>query len=242
MKGWLEGERGRYRLGELLVSDEGLNIYLAAEAIYDSQERYIATFIALTKFDPRFVNTPKAILDGVLVPELPPPQPWPFLKFSIASGARRYKVCQAPPPPRRPLPHFGWYARVKRCMDSLPREVVGPKSRRRLSHYDSGTLLRYDTDGPVGLFFEVSVVDLKPPMPPRSGNFPPKVRRALLEAAGYKCQRCGSTESLQVDHIEPLWEGGEPTFENGQVLCRVCHLQKSKDEGSLGADNWTVYG
>ncbi len=215
------------------MSEEGLNIYMAAEVAFESQDTYIATFIALTEFDPRFERPPTAILGSVLIPELPPPQPWPFLKLSIASRARRYKVCQAPPLPLRPLPYLRWHGRVKACMNSLPREVVGPKSRRLLRHCDSGVFLRYDGSVPVGFFFEVSMVGLKPPRPPRGGNFPLKVRQALLEAARHKCQRCGSTERLEADHIEPLWLGGEPTFENGQVLCRVCHLRKSKEEGSF---------
>lgn len=52
-------------------------------------------------------------------------------------------------------------------------------------------------------------------------------KRALLERAGGKCEQCGSTEQLEFDHVIPRHMGGKGTLENGQVLCRACHLFKT---------------
>jgi len=38
-----------------------------------------------------------------------------------------------------------------------------------------------------------------------------------------ECQRCGSSEDLEIHHIIPNSEGGEDTRENLAVLCRPCH-------------------
>ena len=227
--GWLEGKRGYYRLGELLTRDGHCEVYLASESTLEDQERYLATFVVLVRFNPLLENPTEPVLSSYLTPGLPYPQPWSFLI------TYKYKVCLAASPPGADL-----YPRVrdsnerlKALVKTLPRELVGPKTRRKLILADSGVVLHYEAEIPVGACFEVYVVGLKPPKPPRVGNFSPVVRLALLEAAGYKCQECGSPERLEVDHIEPLWQGGEPTFENGQVLCQTCHLRKSKSEGSL---------
>lgn len=44
------------------------------------------------------------------------------------------------------------------------------------------------------------------------------------------CKRCGETDRLEVDHITPIFLGGDNSLENLQVLCRSCHSFKSKED------------
>jgi hypothetical protein len=64
----------------------------------------------------------------------------------------------------------------------------------------------------------------------RADNFPRGVRNHLLRASGGRCQQCGSTERLEVDHVVPARQGGRPEAANGQVLCWSCHRDKSARE------------
>ena len=61
-------------------------------------------------------------------------------------------------------------------------------------------------------------------------EFPRKVKAAAhLRAAG-KCEACGAklkTGEGEVDHKKEAGDGGEPILENAQVLCRVCHGEKT---------------
>lgn len=66
-------------------------------------------------------------------------------------------------------------------------------------------------------------------------------RRAAWLAANGPCQRCGSWERLEVDHIDPakktifnsarLWDYSEKKrteeLANCQALCHVCHKKKT---------------
>lgn len=52
-------------------------------------------------------------------------------------------------------------------------------------------------------------------------------RQRILERDGYKCQQCGSTEHLCIDHILPVSRGGDSSDENLQVLCFSCNTKKS---------------
>ena len=57
-----------------------------------------------------------------------------------------------------------------------------------------------------------------------------RVRRRVLDAAGWRCQACGGYGN-EVDHIVPLERGGamyDPA--NLQVLCRGCHIAKTLAE------------
>jgi 5-methylcytosine-specific restriction endonuclease McrA len=48
----------------------------------------------------------------------------------------------------------------------------------------------------------------------------------LLEQAGHKCMKCGSTEKLTLDHVIPLARGGKHHISNAQVLCMPCNGKK----------------
>ncbi|MBA2404178.1 MAG: HNH endonuclease [Bdellovibrionales bacterium] len=41
-----------------------------------------------------------------------------------------------------------------------------------------------------------------------------------------KCQNCGSTYALEVDHIHPFAQGGKTKPENLQLLCRPCNQRR----------------
>ena len=61
-------------------------------------------------------------------------------------------------------------------------------------------------------------------------EFPRKVKAAAhLRAAG-KCEGCGAklkAREGEVDHKKEAGDDGNPTLENAQVLCRVCHAEKT---------------
>ena len=73
-------------------------------------------------------------------------------------------------------------------------------------------------------------------------------RNARVKAsAGYICNHCGIVtypENLEVDHIQPIYQGGADSNENLQVLCVDCHKDKSADEmrkaRRIGVDGWPV--
>ena len=56
------------------------------------------------------------------------------------------------------------------------------------------------------------------------------VRRSILDARRC-CQKCGSFDRLEVDHIVPESEGGSALdLANLQVLCHSCHKEKTRQE------------
>jgi 5-methylcytosine-specific restriction endonuclease McrA len=62
---------------------------------------------------------------------------------------------------------------------------------------------------------------------------------ALVKAKGEKCAECGDTPQrkasghlpLTVDHIQSLSNGGDNDLSNMQLLCKPCHVMKSRFEG-----------
>lgn len=51
-------------------------------------------------------------------------------------------------------------------------------------------------------------------------------RPALIAQYGEKCQHCGATERLFIDHIIPLSKGGTNDYANLQLLCHSCNSKK----------------
>lgn len=51
------------------------------------------------------------------------------------------------------------------------------------------------------------------------------IKKEVLIRDGYKCQMCGNTNKLQVDHIQPWSEYVELRFDikNCRTLCQKCH-------------------
>jgi len=56
-----------------------------------------------------------------------------------------------------------------------------------------------------------------------------QVRREVFKRAGHKCENCGSTYALEVDHIHPRALGGLSTPENLRLLCRSCNQRAAID-------------
>lgn len=52
------------------------------------------------------------------------------------------------------------------------------------------------------------------------------LKQQVLEAAGYRCQRCHRRHRLTVDHIVPRVIGGGNHLANLQCLCKRCNKQK----------------
>lgn len=67
-----------------------------------------------------------------------------------------------------------------------------------------------------------------------------EARYPILERDGYQCQECGSTQDLDVHHIQARKDGGDDSPENLITLCKGCHA-KTKSWGRKGktqsADN-----
>lgn len=67
-------------------------------------------------------------------------------------------------------------------------------------------------------------------------EFSRKVKAQICLRAGGRCEDCSAKLKIgegEVDHILPVIFGGEPTIENGRLLCKVCHkIKTGKDIGS----------
>jgi hypothetical protein len=61
-------------------------------------------------------------------------------------------------------------------------------------------------------------------------------REAVFERDGQKCVRCGSDDSLQVDHILPQSCGGPHVMENLRTLCRSCNAGRPVAGKALDED------
>lgn len=61
-------------------------------------------------------------------------------------------------------------------------------------------------------------------------------RIKVLERDDYKCVECSSTENLTVDHIKPfsLFPELRLDINNGQTLCRPCHVKTPTWGGRVG--------
>src|SRR4051812_13450841 len=53
-------------------------------------------------------------------------------------------------------------------------------------------------------------------------------RKAALARDSYRCQECGSSEHLEVHHIQPLYLGGTHALPNLQTLCYPHHRAKHR--------------
>jgi 5-methylcytosine-specific restriction endonuclease McrA len=51
-------------------------------------------------------------------------------------------------------------------------------------------------------------------------------RRAVLARDGFRCQYCGSTRHLTLDHVIPRSRGGNDSWENVVTSCAPCNVRK----------------
>ncbi len=56
------------------------------------------------------------------------------------------------------------------------------------------------------------------------------IRAEVMERDGHKCVRCSSHERLEIDHIQPISQGGTGEKENLQVLCVSCNRKKRAEQ------------
>lgn len=52
------------------------------------------------------------------------------------------------------------------------------------------------------------------------------IRSLVFSHFGYKCNMCGKSSSLTIDHITPVVSGGLDILENLQPLCKSCNSSK----------------
>ena len=56
-------------------------------------------------------------------------------------------------------------------------------------------------------------------------------RREILERDRHRCVKCGKAGMLEVDHVQSIADAGEVwDNDNLQVLCRGCHIEKTRSE------------
>lgn len=63
----------------------------------------------------------------------------------------------------------------------------------------------------------------KAPAPDIKRRITVQMRKQVWQQAQSKCQNCGSTHALQVDHIHPKSVGGSNGLANLRLLCRPCN-------------------
>ena len=63
----------------------------------------------------------------------------------------------------------------------------------------------------------------------RTTGFTYDLRNKVIKRDG-KCVKCGSIERLEVDHVKPLYKGGNNALKNLQTLCNKCHKVKTKED------------
>ena len=57
-------------------------------------------------------------------------------------------------------------------------------------------------------------------------RIPAAARAYVFERDHHKCQKCGATEDLTIDHIIPLALGGSNDLSNFHTLCQSCNSSK----------------
>ncbi|MEB3198431.1 MAG: HNH endonuclease, partial [Candidatus Sericytochromatia bacterium] len=57
-------------------------------------------------------------------------------------------------------------------------------------------------------------------------SVPQRIRALVMARDGHKCTACGTAQHLELDHIVPVSQGGNPEPDNLQVLCRQCNRRK----------------
>jgi hypothetical protein len=50
-----------------------------------------------------------------------------------------------------------------------------------------------------------------------------RLKREVWRRSNSRCNNCGSTFALQIDHVKPIALGGTTTLENLRLLCRSCN-------------------
>lgn len=70
------------------------------------------------------------------------------------------------------------------------------------------------------------------------------LRNQVVARDGYRCVKCGARRRLEVDHIEPVEQGGTDAMSNLQTLCFSCHVTKTRHEAEVtwrGSEDWREF-
>ncbi|PKP20371.1 MAG: hypothetical protein CVU05_09310 [Bacteroidetes bacterium HGW-Bacteroidetes-21] len=67
----------------------------------------------------------------------------------------------------------------------------------------------------------------------RNRHIPERILITVFERDKGRCVLCGSTDSIEYDHIIPFSKGGSNDSENIRVLCRKCNRKKSNNIGLI---------
>lgn len=57
-----------------------------------------------------------------------------------------------------------------------------------------------------------------------------RIRGIVLDRDDYTCAQCGSTERVQVHHIQALADGGDNRADNLITLCYKCHMKEHEGQ------------
>ena len=60
----------------------------------------------------------------------------------------------------------------------------------------------------------------------RSTYLNKEIKKEVLEKYKHTCQKCGSKDRLEIDHIIPVSKGGRDCISNLQILCKTCNVKK----------------
>ena len=64
-----------------------------------------------------------------------------------------------------------------------------------------------------------------------------RLRLKMLDAAGWRCKICHKAGRMEMDHVQPVSQGGKWWSEgNLQILCRPCHFQKTGTENRTNSE------
>lgn len=78
-----------------------------------------------------------------------------------------------------------------------------------------------------------SMVVADRPRPSTKRRLPAAVDRAVLERAGYRCERCGRSRQLHVHHRVTRCDGGTNDVENLMVVCSDCHRAAHEEDFTI---------
>ena len=67
---------------------------------------------------------------------------------------------------------------------------------------------------------------------PQRRHVSQRLKKEVGARAGWRCERCGQTvnANFEVDHIIPLFNAGDNSIDNLQLLCPDCHRTKTAED------------